>query len=161
MGYTTDFYGVFKLNKTLDDETKVFLKKLSHTRRVKRNLPDKYGIEGEFYVEGGGLMGQAKEKSIIDYNRPPCTQPGLWCQWEPSDCGNFIAWNQAEKFYCYVEWLQYIIDRVLTLKGYSITGNVLYQGEDVEDRGLIKVKDNIIKVKKTNDYKKITELEKR
>jgi hypothetical protein len=34
MGYTTDFYGQFKLNKKLDDVTYTLLQGLGTTRRI-------------------------------------------------------------------------------------------------------------------------------
>lgn len=148
MGYTTDFEGMFNLNKKLDDETHQFLTKLSDTRRMKRKLGPEFGIEGELYVDGGGMAGQAQEASIVDYNRPPCTQPSLWCDWTPTKDGMHIQWNGGEKFYCYVEWIQYIINKVLKPKGYALNGEVEWQGEDHEDMGKIVIRDNIITIKR-------------
>lgn len=142
MGYTTDFTGEFQLNRPLDPVTREFLQKFADTRRMARNLGPEYGVEGEFYVDGGGHMGQGKEDSIIDYNRPPRTQPGLWCKWEPNEDGTAIRWNGAEKFYDYVTWLNYLISNFLAPKGYVLNGEVKYQGEDAGDFGIIYVKDN-------------------
>ena len=75
------------------------------------NLPA--GIDGEYFVGGGGCAGQKHDRSIIDYNRPPRTQPGLWCQWvvtKTQDGTDVIAWDGGEKFYDYVEWLCYLIE---------------------------------------------------
>lgn len=144
MGYTTEFDGVFNLNKPLDMKTHNFLTKLAETRRMARNLPEKYGVEGEFYVDGSGDFGQAQEPSIIDYNRPPKTQPGLWCKWVPNEDGTAIEWSGAEKFYDYVEWLEYIIKNFLAPKDYVLNGDVKYEGEDSEDFGIIHVVDNVV-----------------
>lgn len=148
MGYTTDFEGRFKLNKPLDDETFMFLQKLATTRRMKRNLGPEYGVEGEFYVDGGGSYGQGEESNIVNYNSPPRTQPSLWCQWTPSEDRLHIEWDGGEKFYNYVEWLQYIIAKVLKPKGYSLSGEVQWQGEDSSDMGMIVVQDNEVKTKR-------------
>lgn len=148
MGYTTDFYGAFKLNKKLSKEDYAFLKKLSETRRMARNVGPEYGVEGEFYVEGSGEFGQYQDDNIIDYNTPPKTQPGLWCQWKPSEDGLFIEWDGGEKFYHYVEWLEYIIDKILEPRGYKLNGSVEWVGEDsFEDRGKIIVENNKVTVK--------------
>jgi hypothetical protein len=144
MGYTTDFEGVFKLNKKLTPKLQEYLTKFSNTRRMARKLPKKFGTEGEFYVDGGGMSGQDREDSIIDYNHPPSTQPGLWCQWKPTEDGMGIEWDGGEKFYNYVEWLQYIVSNFLEPKGYTLNGNVSWQGEDRGDVGIIEVKDNNI-----------------
>ncbi len=144
MGYTTDFKGQFNLNKPLTPEDRTFLLNFSETRRMARNVEPKYGVEGEFYVDGGGSFGQERDASIIDYNRPPRTQPGLWCHWVPTENGNGLGWNGTEKFYYYVEWLEYIIKNFLAPKGYMLSGTVEFQGEDVVDHGWIVVKDNVV-----------------
>lgn len=146
MGYTTDFSGEFKLNKPLDAKLKAFLEKFATTRRVARNLPAEYGIEGEFFVDGKGSYGQDNDPSVIDGNTPPRTQPGLWCQWVPTEDGTAIVWDEGEKFYEYIEWLEYIVKNFLAPNGYSITGDVNWYGEDRDDIGLIRVVNNKIEV---------------
>jgi hypothetical protein len=147
MGYSTDFQGCFKLDRPLDEETKTFLTKLATTRRVKRQTSPEYGVDGEFYVDGGGFMGQDHDSTVVDYNTPPVTQPGLWCQWIPNEEGTEIVWDGGEKFYEYAEWLQYIVSRVLNVKNYTLNGSVYWQGEDHDDFGVIEVKDSIVNVK--------------
>jgi len=147
MGYSTDLFGSLKLNKQLSLDDKTYLEKFSSTRRMARNFPnDEYGVEGEFFVDGEGDFGQGKEDNIIDYNRYPITQPGLWCQWVPSEDGWSIQWDGNEKFYNYVEWLEYVIDKILAPKGYVLNGTVDWQGEETEDIGRIVVIDNVVKV---------------
>ena len=70
--------------------------------------------------------------------------PGIWCQWIINSNGN-LEWNGAEKFYNYIEWLQYLIQNVFEPKGYVIEGRVRYRGERFEDIGVIYVKDNVVK----------------
>jgi hypothetical protein len=148
MGYDSTFRGEFKLNKSLTVKDYKFLKNFSETRRMKRNLPEEYGVEGEFYVEGKGYGGQDRnDPSIINFNSPPSTQPGLWCQWIPNEEGDAIVWDGGEKFYNYVEWIQYLIDKILSPRGYILNGEVFWQGEDSDDEGKIVVKDNIVETK--------------
>ena len=148
MGYTTTFDGQFDLNKELDSETYEFLNKFASTRRMGRlGLDEKFGVEGEFYVDSDGFMGQDKDDSIIDYNRPPKTQPGLWCQWVPNEDGTAIIWDGGEKFYEYVPWIKYIITKILAPKGYKLTGEVTWQGEEDYDFGKIVIKDNKVTIK--------------
>lgn len=156
MGYTTTFDGQFNLNKKLDQETHEFLVKFNQTRRVKRDVDPKYGTEGEFYVDGSGDFGQAKEPNITDYNKPPSTQPGLWCQWVPTDEGDAIIWDGGEKFYNYVEWIEYIADKILKPRGYSLSGEVRWTGEEFGDAGIIKIIDNKVKTLAANiTYKEV------
>ena len=148
MGYHTDFTGEFKLNKPLKTEDLTFLQKLNETRRMARNVDEsKYGIQGEFYVDGGGHAGQNHESNIIDYNRPPRTQPGLWCQWTPNEDGTAIEWDGGEKFYSYVEWIKYLIEKILSPRGYVLNGEVNWYGEDRNDEGIICITDNVVTTK--------------
>jgi hypothetical protein len=141
MGYSTDFFGVFNVTPKLKQEDNEFLTKLAQTRRMKRDVtklpPGYWGVEGEFYVDGEGDYGQTKDASVIDYNTPPSTQPGLWLQWIPSDDGETIQWDGGEKFYNYVEWLEYLIEMILSPRGYVLNGEVEWQGEETDDRGKI------------------------
>ena len=161
MGYTTDFFGEFKITPTLKDEHRKYLEKFNETRRMKRNaelaqaLPDEerkatglpIGKFGEFFVGGTGHAGQDQDASIIEYNHTPPTQPGLWCQWVPNADGTAIVWDEGEKFYYYVEWLEYIIANFMTPWGYVLNGEVEWHGEEYADLGQIVIKDNKLEVK--------------
>lgn len=143
MGYSTDFNGSFQLNKPLSEKMKTFLTKFAQTRRMGRRQDEKkYGIQGEFFVDGTGSFGQGNDKDIIDHNTEPCTQPGLWCQWIPSEDGTEIKWDGGEKFYNYTEWLVYLIHKILKPNGYVLNGSVEWQGEETGDVGEITVKNN-------------------
>jgi hypothetical protein len=133
--------------------------------------PD-YGYDGEYFAKDDGDFGQKHDKSIIDYNEPPGAQPigkgnfmlgfnkqekrikdgkqvpGLWLKWEISDDGATLKWDGSEKFYYYVEWLQYLIDRFFTPWGYKLNGEITWEGEDSTDMGKIQVKDSKVTVKR-------------
>lgn len=146
MGYTTDFRGEFKVDRPLDDETFNLINGIASTRRMKRQgLDKKYGIDGEFYFNPDSKdFGQEQEDSIVDYNTPPSTQPGLWCQWIVLDDKQTIEWDGGEKFYNYIEWIKYIIDKILIPRGYVLNGSVDWQGEEFYDRGRIVVRENVV-----------------
>jgi hypothetical protein len=149
MGYTTDFRGQFDLNKKLDDETHAFLVKFNQSRHVKRDI-EGFGVEGEFFVDGEvdewGVR-QTSDATVVDYNRPPRTQPGLWCQWTPTDDRQGIEWDGNEKFYNYEEWINYLTDKILAPKGYVLNGEVEWVGEEVfDDRGVIRILNNNISI---------------
>lgn len=145
MGYTTKFRDDFKLNKPLDAELHQYLIKFSKTQRIVRILPPEYGIEGEFYVNDDKEL---EQDIIIDCSRPPKTQPGLWCKWVPNEDGTAIKWNGAEKFYDYIEWIEYLIRTFLAPKGYILNGNVYWYGERIDDFGVIEIINNVIYVKR-------------
>jgi hypothetical protein len=165
MGYTTDFNGHFIISPAINQEHATYLNKFAETRRMLRDsdilssedFPDPIremvdlpvGINGEYFVGGGGCNGQGRDRSIIDYNRPPRTQPGLWCQWivmKTRDGIDVVAWDGGEKFYDYVEWLCYLIEHFFKSWGYTLNGAVAWQGEDDDDIGEIRVVNNFIAV---------------
>ncbi|MAH47425.1 hypothetical protein CMI37_16495 [Candidatus Pacearchaeota archaeon] len=162
MGYTTDFSGSFQLDKPLASEHQAFLVKFAGTRRMQRDaditseredpvreatgLP--VGEEGAYFVGEGGFAGQgesgfgSRPEDVINYNAPPEGQPGLWCQWVPNEEGTEIRWDGGEKFYSYVEWLEYLITHFLTPWGYVLNGKVEWLGEERSDIGRIVVENN-------------------
>jgi len=162
MGYTTYFDGAFTLNRPLTPEHRAYLLKFADTRRMQRvakltavladpvreavGLP--VGDEGGFYVgPDGGEVGQNRTGDIADYNKPPAGQPGLWCQWVPNELGTVIEHDGGEKFYYYVEWLEYLVEHFLKPWGYSISGEVTWSGEESTDHGKIVAKRNKITTK--------------
>lgn len=162
MGYTTDFTGSFKLDKPLTVAHKLYLDKFSDSRRMKRDAvktalrPDParltvglpVGKEGEYFVGAGEFAGQEHSPDVVDFNNPPKTQPGLWCQWVSTEDGAAIEWNGAEKFYYYIEWIEYMIKNFFEPWGYSLDGNVKWSGEESSDLGSIVIKKNIVTAKK-------------
>jgi len=169
MGYTTDFTGRFEISPPMRPVHMNYINKFSNTRRMGRNalmvskMPDPVreaaglpvGIQGGYYVGDTADFGQGRTNDILNYNREPEGQPGLWCQWvvnteDMSEDGEglYLEWNGAEKFYSYVEWLQYIIKHFLQPWGYTINGTVEWQGEDSKDRGRIVVKDNVVRTQR-------------
>jgi len=89
-----------------------------------------------------GYAGQDRGPDILDHNKPPKGQPGLWCHWVPTEDGMGIEWDGGEKFYDYTEWIRYLIHHFLAPAGYVLNGEVEWQGEDPSDIGKIVVKDN-------------------
>lgn len=147
MGYTTTFTRSFKLDRPAEGFVLEALVGLESTRRMKRvTTPEqelKYGIDGEFYFGGDD---ETSELPIAELNFPPRTQPGLWCNWELQPDLVTIKWNGAEKFYNYIEWIQYIIDKVLIPHNYKLNGVVSWYGENRSDKGQIIIKDNEVTI---------------
>lgn len=158
MGYTTDFSGHVNIVPALNAAQVAYINQFSSTRRMKRKasvaagfqdpvreavgLP--IGLEGEFYVGNSANAGQDKDASIVEYNSPPSTQPGLWCQWVVSEDGTKLEWDEGEKFYHYIEWMEYMIKHFFDPWGYILNGHIDWQGEESEDEGTIEVIDNSV-----------------
>lgn len=162
MGYTTDFAGQFRLDRRLEPAHHAYLDQFAEIRHMWRDVAITrtredplrvavgltVGVDGEYFVGEVGFRGMGRSTKsadgILSYNDSPQTQPGLWCGWKPSQCGNYIEWDGKEKFYNYVDWLQYIIDNFLVRWGYTLNGEVAYQGESEEDFGKLFVFNNRI-----------------
>jgi hypothetical protein len=157
MGYTTDFEGSFTFNKELTADQAEYINKFSTTRHMIRK-PDKIkllypdwesrtwngdlGVDGEFFLDCG--YDYCKNDSVVDNNVPPATQPGLWCQWVISEDRSSLEWDGGEKFYNYVEWLEYLIENIFKPIGLELNGSIDWQGEDEDDMGTINVRENEI-----------------
>jgi hypothetical protein len=137
----------------------------------KTNADEVYGFKGEYFAKNDGNMGQGNDASVIDHNAASgeiawkdyngdwekrdemqkainadiIKQPGLWCQWRLDD-ETTLAWDGSEKFYNYIEWLQYLIAHFFEPWGIKLNGEVTWQGEDNADIGKIIVKDNEIEI---------------
>lgn len=164
MGYTTDFQGGFALNPQPTQEQTDYINTFSGTRRMKRDpeklmemykgkhgLNGQYGKDGEYFCKDDGQCGQSDDGTIVNYNSAPGQdnwesggwedrQPGLWCQWMIED--GQLVWDEVEKFYEYTDWLRYMIHHFFTPWGIEVKGEVKWQGEDVDDRGIITVTNN-------------------
>jgi len=175
MGYSTEFGGSLSLSSPAKPELKAFLDYLAGTRRMQRdpqklmeiykgehgwpfaidktNPEEVYGYKGEYFIgetEGDG--------TIINYNLASgerlspeervgrIKQPGLWLQWVLNDAGDELEWDGGEKFYNYVEWLEYLIEHFFEPFGVKLNGEIVWYGDDPDDRGKIVVIDNVVKV---------------
>lgn len=71
--------------------------------------------------------------------------PQSYLQWSPTEDGQSLEWNGAEKFYDYVEWLEWLMDYYFTPKGIQCNGEMVWQGEEIGDIGKITVDNNVVK----------------
>lgn len=162
MGYHTDLNGKFEIDPPLDRDQVAYLQKFSQTRRVKRdesklkNVVDPLreavglpiGEDGEFYVGGKAWfeIDSEPDPTVAKPNGVPGNQPGLHCHWMPSGDGSFLAWDGMERFYSYVEWLEYLVNKFFIRWGRKLNGRVRWQGEASGDFGTIVIDDNKVEL---------------
>lgn len=161
MGYTTTFEDHVTVTPPLNAEEISYLKDFATTRRMDR-------AEGPYFVLGPGYYGQDATPGVRDHNRPPAGQPGLWCQWVPTEDGAGIEWDGREKFYDAAEWMGFLIDHFLKpgavasrdLRGsikqderlefftfdHLVEGTIYAEGEESGDLWAIKVVANDVSV---------------
>jgi hypothetical protein len=164
MGYQIYYDGHFTLDRALTDIHRDYLTAFSQTRRMKRDarkagkLSDPLrvaaglpvGEQGEYFVGGKGFHGQDDDESVTNHNTAPAGQPSLWCDWEPADDGpgDRIWHNGSEKSHNDIAWLEYLVEHFFKRWGYTLSGEVQWQGEEPDDRGVIYAKDNVIEAVK-------------
>lgn len=115
MGYTTKFVGEFQANKPISITLIGLLEKLASE--------------------------ELTASDIEELCWP--TVPDHYFQWEVTKDRKGVQWNGGEKFYDYVEWLQWLID-VLKKKQHGnimLSGQIEYRGEDSRDWGFLKIVD--------------------
>lgn len=160
MGYTTEFEGRFEFNTNLDPEFINYINDFAEHRHITRDV-DAYkashpdwqnhcfegnpGTDGEYIAD---IAPYTKNDFYFpkNYNTPPGSCPGLYCQWIIEDTGEkqYLKWNEAEKFYKYEEWLRYLIRNFFAPKEYILNGAVTYQGEDEDDYGILLIDNNVV-----------------
>lgn len=149
MGYTTTFEGEVAISPPLNEAEIAYLKAFNESRRMDR-------AKGPYHAEPGDNHGQNNAEDVRDYNSPPEGQPGLWCQWVPTDDGTAIEWDGGEKFYDSPEWMAYIIKHFLKpdclakdalpflQANHVCNGSIEAQGEDSDDRWQLAVVNNAV-----------------
>jgi len=171
--YINSFNNSRRMKRDVNKLMKLYKGKHGHPTPKSDKPEDIYGNDGEYFVKDDGDFGQSKDNSIIDYNIPPgqpsydsnvefnirrnetqkliksgkC-QPGLWCQWEISEDGQYLQWDGAEKFYNYVEWLKYLIKHFFGPWVIQLNGEIEWVGENSNDRGKIVVTNNVVKTQR-------------
>jgi hypothetical protein len=71
-------------------------------------------------------------------------KPSIWLQWEILEYdGEFtLGHDGGEKFYNYVEWLDYVIEHFFKKWGVVVNGTIQWRGEEWDDMGTMVVRDN-------------------
>lgn len=147
--YLIQYFGQFKLNKSLSIKHSLFLRDFSKTRHYQR-VWDDYENNGKWFLDPDGKLAPkwtdpivskiffTKSKNefdkiskhflekygCINYNEPTIGMPSLYCHWVPTDDNTGICWNGQEKFYDGHRWLKYIVDEFLKPWGYVLNGKI-------------------------------------
>lgn len=142
MGYETRLTGSFRLNKEMSDKLYDFLVAFNKIEHLAVRTNKVYGIQGEFLVDNNIMKHAKRIKRLTDTTRlQPCTQPSEFCNWKPTD-KRHIQHDGFPKPYFYLEWLVYLIHKILAPNGYVMNGRVKWKGEQRGDSGVISVRNN-------------------
>jgi hypothetical protein len=152
MGYSTTFTGHLDLSTPLNDHQQKFLDYFVNCRQcIYKQLHDNHPI---FEMIKNCNLPMKKEYLVSDNDHDVklfndhTGKPSLNCDWIVED--NQLKWNENEKFYNYLEWLQYLIDNFFNVWNIKLNGIMDYKGEDLGDCGTIVVNDSIITITTQN-----------
>lgn len=100
------FSGFITIEPPLSNEERDYVNAFKRTRRVDR-------VQGPHFLT---TRDPASDINVIDENRPAYGQPSLWCQWEITQDGRRIVFDEGEReFEKPLEWMAYLIDHFLRL----------------------------------------------
>jgi len=149
-------FGQFTVSPPLTEEHAAYLHRFNQTRRMKRDntrvmaMPDPtreavglpVGRQGGYFVGAAAAEGSYREPSVVDSNKPPSGQPGLWCPWAPTNDRSGIRHTGVPSDEN-GKWLRYIIDHFLKPWGYTVDGLVSWENRYASGR--VKAYKNIVK----------------
>lgn len=93
-------------------------------------------FKGAFKLTPALTLEQKNEIEKL-YDSYESDHPNSYCQWEVSEDGTELEWDGGEKFYKYIEWLNYINEEKLKKWNVILEGKVKWQGEEIGDVGII------------------------
>ena len=85
--------------------------------------------------------------------------PGYWCQWVVTEDRTAIVWDEGEKFYESIKWIEWLLEHFIEVRGYELNGVVKWEGESGDDLGKICITNNNVIAKYAQvTYEDVNEL---
>lgn len=84
-------------------------------------------------------LNEYKALADLDRRKMPTGAPDAYLQWQPTPDGAALCWDGNEKFYCYQEWLFWLAVNWFAPRGYALSGEVKFQGEEIGDVGTLSI----------------------
>lgn len=104
-------------------------------------------FHGELYITPSLVESQIEKINWISEDETKKRgAPGKWCDWKVTSDGSRLEWGEGEKFYNYIEWLQYLITNYFIPWGCILNGQIYWDGEENNDLGQIVVGDNKVRI---------------
>lgn len=105
-----------------------------------------------YTTDFSGAFAFSRQLTLTEYNtlmdfakkEHPKTAPSKFCLWIPTRDGVGLKWNGGEKFDAYQEWLSALLTTFFKPWGVVLNGEVMWQGEELSDRGVLVIKDNVL-----------------
>jgi hypothetical protein len=115
MGYSTSFDGTFTIEPPLT---------------------------AEHAIDYGAMVALLWDREVPQ--GMPAGHPDAYLQWQLSYGNAGLEWDGGEKFYAYTEWLAWLVEFWFRPRGYKVSGEVRYQGEEIGDTGVLRVVDGVV-----------------
>ena len=107
-----------------------------------------YTTDFDGYLETNRPLTIVEKETINDFSderHEASKYPRIWGHWIIADHDQ-LEWDGGEKFYNYVEWLEYLIKNYFNVWDVKLNGTIKWQGESMDDRGKIIVENNNISI---------------
>lgn len=110
-----------------------------------------YTTEFSGAIKLGRKLTMAEAKELLEIASSDVSEKvtgiSAYFQWVPADTLEHIVWDGNEKFYHYTEQLRWLCGWLID-HNISANGELLWQGEETGDTGVISVSDNQVSAKK-------------
>ena len=142
MGYTTIWHGKLAVKPPLPRAVTRYLTHFFERRHVL--MSPNHHEQGAFEVDHLPPHEVSEEPlDVVDWNRPPPSQPFMWCDWEIDPLGGSLTVKRPRN-YRSIEWLEYIIWKFISPYHCVVSGTMTWRGEEVGDEGCLHVEGNTI-----------------
>jgi hypothetical protein len=144
MGYDTKFTGRFAFSRPLTAKECAILQAV-HDHRHQDDFKLPYAaseirpVEIEREIFKPCYIGEGYDSISKKY-------PSRYCKWTVSLNKRALVWDKMEKFYNYVNWLEYLISHFFAVWGVQLNGTIKWKGANRGDQGTITMKNNKIRV---------------
>ena len=127
MGYTTYFEGSIVVTPALSPE---FIKRWNKATE---------GTPGKGFTRSCANGVEETPDMLPGFEG---AKPQTWCHWQLTSIGNatYIDWDGGEKFYDYIEWLQFLVAAIRKVEPRAeFEGLIEWDGEGHGDTGVLRV----------------------
>ena len=105
-----------------------------------------FDFSRDLTIKEKNALDEINEKDWRDDTSRP-DPDSYYCQWASNNDGTALLWDGSEKFYAYVDWLEWLIETFFEPRDIKLNGEIIWYGEDPTDTGKLVVKDNVLEVK--------------
>lgn len=135
--------GCFTIDKPLTNILYKFLQDFLRCQHIAKRVDNnKFGFQGEFSTN-------PEHENLYEPIKQASTQPSIYCQWRIHEDKQSIFCNDVLDE-SYVDWLVYILNKVLRPNGYNLIGTVVLKSSETDKIKTLEIKNNDVWVHSEN-----------